>query len=160
MVSKMKEMDIFGLGNPLLDITATVDDDFLHKYSLPKNSAILAEPQHEAMYEEVINKYDIEYSAGGATQNTMRYCQWIIGKNNQVTTFCGSVGNDYFGKIMEKKAKTDGVNVKYMTAPDKNTGTCAILLTDGGQNRAMCAYLGIVTSISLSLYSLFSSFVF
>ncbi|CAG2168752.1 unnamed protein product, partial [Oppiella nova] len=139
-----REMDIFGLGNPLLDITATVDDDFLNKYSLPKNSAILAEPQHEAMYEEVINKFEIEYSAGGATQNTMRYCQWVVGKNNQVTTFCGAVGNDYFGKIMEKKAKTDGVNVKYLVVEEqKNTGTCAILLTDGGQSRAMCAYLGM-----------------
>lgn len=95
------------------------------------------------MYEEIINKFDIEYSAGGATQNTLRYTQWVIGKNNQVTTFCGASGNDYFGKIMEKKAKTDGVNVKYMMTDEKNTGTCAILLTDGGKNRAMCAYLGI-----------------
>lgn len=114
------------------------------RYDLPKNSAILAEPKHETMYEEVINKFEIEYTAGGVTQNTMRYTQWVIGKNNQVTTFCGAVGNDYFGKIMEKKAKTDGVNVKYMACNEKSTGTCAILLTDGGKSRAMCAYLGIV----------------
>lgn len=106
-------MHIFGLGNPLLDITAKVDDEFLEKYNLPKNSAILAEPKHETMYDEVINKYEIEYSAGGATQNTMRFCQWVVGKNNQVTTFLGAVGNDYFGKIMEKKAKGDGVTVRY-----------------------------------------------
>ncbi|XP_017464209.1 PREDICTED: adenosine kinase-like, partial [Rhagoletis zephyria] len=94
-------MHIFGLGNPLLDITAKVEDSFLEKYGLPKNSAILAEAKHETMYDEVINKFEIEYSAGGATQNTMRFCQWVVGKNNQVTTFVGSVGNDYFGKIME-----------------------------------------------------------
>lgn len=28
-----REMHIFGLGNPLLDITARVDDEFLEKYA-------------------------------------------------------------------------------------------------------------------------------
>ncbi|XP_075677203.1 uncharacterized protein LOC113793733 [Dermatophagoides pteronyssinus] len=138
----IKEMHIFGMGNPLLDITATVDDAFLEKYGLPKNSAILAEAKHEPMYEEVINKYEIEYSAGGATQNTMRYCQWVVGKNLQLTTFIGAVGNDYFGKIMEQKAKDDGVNVHYQKVDDALTGTCAVLLNNNGKYRSLCAYLG------------------
>ena len=94
------------------------------------------------MYDEVINKYDIEYSAGGATQNTMRFCQWIVGKNNQVTTLVGSVGNDYFGKIMAEKAKGDGVNVRYQIVDDAATGTCAVLVNNNGKFRSLCAYLG------------------
>lgn len=98
------------------------------------------------MYEEVINKYEIEYSAGGATQNTMRYCQWVVGKNLQLTTFIGAVGNDYFGKIMEQKAKDDGVNVHYQKVDDALTGTCAVLLNNNGKYRSLCAYLGIYYS--------------
>jgi len=109
---------------------------------LPKHSAILAEAEHQPMYEEIINKFEIEYSAGGATQNTMRYCQWVVGKNNSVATFIGAVGNDYFGRIMEKKARNDGVNAKYQVIDDAKTGTCAVLLTDNGKCRSLCAYLG------------------
>lgn len=94
------------------------------------------------MYDEVINKYEIEYSAGGATQNTLRFCQWVVGKNYQVTTFVGSCGNDYFGKIMEKKAKGDGVLVKYQMVDGVNTGTCAVLVNNNGKYRSLCAYLG------------------
>lgn len=81
---------------------------------MPKNSAILAGPQHEGLYEDLINKYEIDYTAGGATQNTVRFMQWMLGKNNaNIATFMGCIGNDYFGKMMERKAKSDGVNVKY-----------------------------------------------
>ncbi len=113
-----------------------------YRYHLPKHSAILAEAEHQPMYEEIINKFEIEYSAGGATQNTMRYCQWVVGKNNSVATFIGAVGNDYFGRIMEKKARNDGVNAKYQVIDDAKTGTCAVLLTDNGKCRSLCAYLG------------------
>lgn len=123
-------------------ITKWVYQTFLSRYGLPKNSAIIAESKHEAMYDEIINKFEIEYSAGGATQNTMRFCQWVVGQNYQVTTFVGSVGDDYFGKIMEKKAKTDGVHVKYQVVDDVQTGTCAVLVTNNGKWRSLCAYLG------------------
>lgn len=45
----------------------------------------------------------------------MRFIQWILGKNNTgIASFLGCIGNDYFGKMMEKKAKSDGVKVLYV----------------------------------------------
>jgi len=41
---------IFALGNPLLDISATVDEGMLEKYGLKANDAILAEDKHIPMY--------------------------------------------------------------------------------------------------------------
>jgi len=64
-----------GIGNPLLDISATVDKEFLKKYDLKSNNAILAEEKHKALYEELINFYNAEYIAGGSVQNTMRVTQ-------------------------------------------------------------------------------------
>lgn len=43
---------------------------------------------------------------------------------------------------MEKKAKADGVNVKYQVDPSTPTGTCAVLLTNEGLNRSLCAFMG------------------
>jgi len=69
---------VVGLGNPLLDISANVDEDFLSKYDLKPNNAILAEEKHKPMYDEMIKKYKVDYIPGGATQNTLRVAQVIV----------------------------------------------------------------------------------
>jgi len=38
------------MGNPLLDISANVDQAFLEKYDVKMNNAILAEDAHKPMY--------------------------------------------------------------------------------------------------------------
>lgn len=63
------------MGNPLLDISATVGSDFLQKYHLESNGAILAEERHKPMYDELIEKYKADFIAGGSVQNTMRVAQ-------------------------------------------------------------------------------------
>uniref|UniRef100_A0A4W5L921 Adenosine kinase n=1 Tax=Hucho hucho TaxID=62062 RepID=A0A4W5L921_9TELE len=49
MHSYSVENALFGMGNPLLDISAVVDKDFLDKYGLKPNDQILAEDKHKAM---------------------------------------------------------------------------------------------------------------
>lgn len=61
--------------NPLLDITATVDKEFLAKWGLKENDAILAEEKHSRLFGEIKEKYNVVYSAGGAGQNTARAAQ-------------------------------------------------------------------------------------
>ena len=50
---KKSYVKVFGAGNPLLDISANVDDDFLKKYNIKMGNAILAEESHIPMYEEL-----------------------------------------------------------------------------------------------------------
>lgn len=40
---------MLGCGNPLLDISATVESEFLAKYDMLPNNAILAEDKHMPM---------------------------------------------------------------------------------------------------------------
>lgn len=63
------------MGNPLLDISAIVDRDFLKKYDLKSNDAILAEEKHKPIYDELIELYKADFIAGGSVQNTMRVTQ-------------------------------------------------------------------------------------
>ena len=49
---------ILGMGNPLLDISATVDEALLKKYSLKANDAILYEK--EDLYDELLAKHKVE----------------------------------------------------------------------------------------------------
>ncbi|KTG31683.1 hypothetical protein cypCar_00005671 [Cyprinus carpio] len=46
---KLSQNALFGMGNPLLDICAVVDKDFLDKYGLKPNDQILAEEKHKEM---------------------------------------------------------------------------------------------------------------
>ena len=70
-----REGILLGMGNPLLDISATVDEDFLKRYELKSNDAILAEDKHKPMYDELIEQYKADFIAGGSVQNTMRVAQ-------------------------------------------------------------------------------------
>ncbi|RKP24219.1 hypothetical protein SYNPS1DRAFT_23686 [Syncephalis pseudoplumigaleata] len=40
---------LFGMGNPLLDITAKIEPALLAKYELKSNDAILAEEKHKPL---------------------------------------------------------------------------------------------------------------
>lgn len=49
------------------------------------------------------------------------------------------MGNDEFSNILEKKARSDGVNVQYQVNSEQPTGSCAVLIT--GTHRSLCANL-------------------
>ncbi|CAG00947.1 unnamed protein product [Tetraodon nigroviridis] len=69
------ENTLFGMGNPLLDISAVVDKDFLDKFGLKPNDQILAEDKHKALFDEIAKKSNVEYHAGGSTQNSVKIAQ-------------------------------------------------------------------------------------
>ena len=93
-----QEYVLFGLGNPLLDIQAvtyivftscltytvaqTSSKSIIHsngvlnsRYNINANDAILAEEKHLPLYEELVQKYQVHYIAGGAAQNAIRGAQ-------------------------------------------------------------------------------------
>lgn len=140
-----KEGIVLAMGNPLLDISATVDKDFLDKYGLDANNAILAEEKHKPIYKEMIDKFNAEYIAGGAAQNTARVAQWLLGKDKTIS-YMGCIGNDDFGKTLAEKATEAGVNVNYMVSDKEPTGTCAVCIT--GKHRSLVANLAAANCYS------------
>lgn len=137
---ELRDGMLFGMGNPLLDISANTEEDFLKKYDLKPNDAILAEEKHMPMYDEMIENYDVEFTAGGSTQNSIRVAQWLL-KKPGVAIFMGCIGKDKYGKILEDKAIEAGVDVRYQYHPSVPTGACSVVITKGGTNRSLCANL-------------------
>ncbi|XP_068610899.1 adenosine kinase-like [Brachionichthys hirsutus] len=74
-MSAASENALFGMGNPLLDISAVVDKDFLDKFGLKPNDQILADDKHRTLFDEIAKKNKVEYHAGGATQNSVKVAQ-------------------------------------------------------------------------------------
>ncbi|XP_055337210.1 uncharacterized protein LOC129587470 [Paramacrobiotus metropolitanus] len=137
--SNLSEGLLFGLGNPLLDITAAVDTQFLEKYGLNANDAILGGEKQKNLSHDMVEKYkDVIYTAGGSCLNSFRIAQWHLRKPHVVTN-TGCVGNDEFGRILQKRALEVGVNVKFQITDKEPTGTCPVLVT--GTHRSLVAFL-------------------
>lgn len=136
---QLSQNALFGMGNPLLDICAVVDKDFLDKYGLKTNDQILAEEKHKEMFEEIVKKFKVEYHAGGATQNSVKVAQWMIQEPHKVGTFFGCIGKDKFGKILKEKAEEANVDAHYYEQSEEPTGTCAACITS--DNRSLVANL-------------------
>lgn len=135
------------MGNPLLDISAEVPMELLEKYGVTLNNAILAEEKHFALYPELVEKYPVQYIAGGATQNSIRVAQWMIGTAGS-TAYMGAIGNDNFGEVLEKCSTEDGVLSHYMKNPEVPTGTCAVLINGG--ERSLVANLAAANTFAPS----------
>lgn len=136
----LKEGMIFGMCNPLLDISVKVNSSLLEKYDLKANSAILGEDSHLQIYEDIKKEHlsEIEYIPGGSGQNALRAASWIL-KTPNLATFVGSVGKDSNADTMREKAKEVGLRTVYQETEKASTGTCAVLIT--GNDRSLVAHL-------------------
>jgi len=144
MAELLPEHSLLGMGNPLLDISATVKPELLTKHGLKANDAILTE--EETIFNELQDGYQVDHLAGGATQNTVRVAQWILGKK-QLCSYMGAVGKDATRDILEAKAKEAGVTVRYQSC-DKPTGRCAVLIT--GEDRSLVTKLDAANHFTVS----------
>jgi len=136
-------MSLIVICNPLLDISASVQKEFLTKYDLKPGNAILADEKHLPLYDELINNYEVQYIAGGAGQNSARAVQWMMQKPNS-TIYLGCIGKDSHGKLRDE-ATSDGVNVQYLEDDNHGTGTCACLITN--KERSLVANLAAQITI-------------
>lgn len=128
---------LLGMGNPLLDISSKVDKDMLDKYGLENGNQILAEEKHLPLYEELAARPDVQYIAGGATQNSIRVAQWMLQEAGQ-TAYFGCVGSDKYADTMRAVCAKDGIAVHYMV-DSLATGTCAVCVVD--DDRSLVANL-------------------
>jgi len=129
---------LLGMGNPLLDISAKCDADTLTKYGIKGGDAILAEEPHFPLYDELMAKPDVEYIAGGATQNTIRVAQWMM-QTEGASTYMGCVGKDANGTKLEECCAKDGVKAVYRKDAETPTGTCGCVIV--GHERSLVTKL-------------------
>eukprot|EP01083_Nonionella_stella_P245148 852468_1 len=137
---------ILGLGNPLLDISSAVDANFMKKYDIKPNNAILAEDKHIPMYQELSNMDTVEYIGGGSTLNSMRVCSWMLQQN--ATGYMGCIGVDKFGQILESTTKSANVDCYFMKDDKTATGTCAVCITD--KERSLVANLAAANNFKIN----------
>merc|ERR1712032_250541 len=109
--------------------------------------AILAEDKHDPLFDELVKKDGTQLIAGGATQNSVRVCQWML-QQKGATSYFGSVGKDDYGAKLKAACEKDGVNVQYHIDESAPTGTCATCIV--GKGRSLCTKLGAANNYKVA----------
>lgn len=120
----MKKFDVLGLGNPLIDLIANVDDKCLENLDLVKDSMNLVDEKRQ---EEILDSLDtskLHVDVGGSCGNTMVGVAQFGGKS----AYCGKVGNDKLADNFENELVKLGVS-SYLKRNDGKTGSTVILVT-------------------------------
>ena len=95
LCKKKIEMDkIIGMGNALVDVLATLNDDqILNEMELPKGSMTLIDETKLLIINECFSEMETELATGGSAGNAIRGMACL----GAGTGFIGKVGNDFFG---------------------------------------------------------------
>lgn len=138
-------VDLFAIGNALIDQEFQVSDDFLQQQSLQKGTMQLANGDQQAvLYAELqkTQRYKGQASGGSAANSTVAFS--ALGGS----AFYGCrVGNDDLGEIYLKGLNEAGIVTTAKSISDGVTGTCMVLISPDSE-RSMHTYLGITAELT------------
>lgn len=130
------EFDVLGIGNAIVDILASTEDDFLVREGLSKSSMHLIDAERaDTLYAHMGPAIE---ASGGSAGNTTAGVASLGGR----AAFIGKVADDPFGAIYRHDMQATGVH--FGTAPlvdGAPTARSMILITPDGE-RTMNTYLG------------------
>ncbi|MCA9216748.1 MAG: adenosine kinase [Planctomycetales bacterium] len=135
-----KQVDVFGVGNALVDILAMVNDDFLTKHQLDKGGMSLCDSDAQAALLNDLEGELLEMKSGGSAANTMI----AITQSGGSGIYTGRVASDKNGEFYRLDMVEAGIrfDVDAAAAGSAPTGTSLILTTPDAE-RTMCTNLGV-----------------
>jgi sugar/nucleoside kinase (ribokinase family) len=140
-------VELYGIGNALVDQEYSIQDDFLIKTGLTKGTMQLAEQDAQFKLTTALNAHTSSAGqvSGGSGANSI-YAFSALG--GQAFYAC-RVGNDDLGKFYLKDLAAGNVKVSPISEGHGKTGTCLVLVTPDGE-RTMHTFLGITTDLSIA----------
>lgn len=131
------QIDVIGIGSPLLDIIINISDEQLVELGFPKGSMNLISKDDSLRILSLLENLEKEYSPGGSSANTLSGVN-ILGNR---AAFVGVIGQDEHGALYKSQTEGEGVISRLQLDEEKSTGHAFILITPDGE-RTMAAHLG------------------
>lgn len=129
--------NIYGIGNPLIDIIVHTDDKLLSELGIHKGTMHLIDSTERKEILDSIAQLSCSYSCGGSCPNTMITLSTL----GIPAALGGKVGQDEYGLIYKKALKKSGTIDLLSASPESPTGTSIILVTPDSE-RTMNTFLG------------------
>lgn len=134
--------DVAGIGNAIVDVLMTCDDEALKKKKLSKGSMTLVDGDRAGELYQIGGPS--RECSGGSVANTLAGMASLGAK----TAFIGKVSNDQFGSVFIHDMHAEGVH--FSTPPANGgpaTAICLVFVTPDAQ-RTMATHIGACSLIS------------
>ncbi len=132
---------VLGIGNALVDVISSVDDEFITAHDFPRGATTMVDLERaEAVYADLPPAQEI---SGGSCANTIAG----LASFGATVAFVGRVRDDQLGKVYTHDLRS--LDVHFDVAPATTgpaTGRCLVMVTPDAQ-RTQCTYLGASTFI-------------
>lgn len=137
----VKEFDVTGIGNAIVDLQVEVNFDEFAKFGVEAGSMNLVDgAAFENLCKNLSNK-DLKTSSGGSGANT---CVALADLGNKVSYSC-IVGDDDYGKGYEKELTALNISLSNPRIADGVTGRSLLMITPDAE-RTMNTFLGITSA--------------
>lgn len=141
----MSTIDLFAIGNALIDQEFQVSDQFLNEHNLQKGTMQLTDGETQAqLFQNLKNTqtYQGQASGGSAANTTVAFS--ALGGS---AFYACRVGNDDLGEIYLKGLNDAGIRTAPKSISQGVTGTCMVLVSPDSE-RTMHTYLGTTAELS------------
>ena len=138
-------LDVYGLGNALVDMEYQVEDGFLRRHEIPKGHMTLVEEERLDALIADLHEYHPERMSGGSAANTVIAAQYF----GASTYYSCKVANDETGQFFVADLNAAGVRSNAdNTAGHGKSGRCLVLVTKDAE-RSMNTFLGASSDLSI-----------
>ncbi len=142
----MKQYDVYGIGNALVDTEINTDDDFLQSCHIDKGLMTLVDLDRQNQIVGLLggNLLSAKKSSGGSAANSIIAVSELGGSS----FYSCKVAADEMGEFYLNDLKNAGVDADHnIEDHEQITGKCLVMITPDAE-RTMNTYLGISESIS------------
>ncbi|MGB3509206.1 MAG: adenosine kinase [Microcoleaceae cyanobacterium] len=135
-----QKLDVFGVGNALVDILAFVEEDLITKHSLQKSGMTLMDAQRQGSILHDLEHTSLQMRSGGSAANSMI----AIAQSGGTGIFVAKVASDPNGELYRQDMLESNIEFNAVPTSMENgpTGTCVVLTTPDAE-RTMCTNLGV-----------------
>lgn len=141
---------IIGLGNALVDVLATLDnDEILTELQLPKGSMTLIDEDKLQKINECLTQMKTHLATGGSAGNAIRGMACL----GAGTGFIGKVSNDFYGNFFRDSLLERGTEADLLLSTSLPSGVASTFISPDGE-RTFGTYLGAAATLKAEDLSL------
>ncbi|MCA9033294.1 MAG: adenosine kinase, partial [Planctomycetaceae bacterium] len=142
MRKRTVSLDVYGVGNALVDMQVSVSDETLETLKFAKGIMTLVDEETQQQVLGKISGMSVNRCAGGSAANTIVGVADFGGR----AAYVGKVGQDEVGQFFLDDMRKLGVRIEVQPS-EGQSGTCVVLITDDAQ-RTMLTSLGVSATLS------------
>lgn len=142
----MATVDLFAIGNALIDQEFRIDEHFLDQHALQKGTMQLTDAATQSHLHEklVASQHHKGQASGGSAANTTVAFSALGGK----AFYACRVGQDQLGEIYLQGLAEANIKTSEKSYSEGITGTCMVLISEDSE-RTMQTFLGTTADLSL-----------